>query len=157
MSSALIIEALDERLKLFSWTDPDTGETIDAATAKNVAWSGVKFAPSPETSWLRPTLLEVAPLTKYIGGSVLFTARGFYEIQCRRPERFGHYATRALADAVATHYFPATGANLYLDARSTLIVQVEEQPAIDAVGVGAEGGFIAAAVRVRYFAQVPRA
>lgn len=157
MSSALIQEALDERLKLFSWSDPDTGEQVSAALAKNIAWSGVKFSSNPEVSWLRATLLETAPMTKYIGGSVLFTARGFYEIQCRRPERFGQYAARSLADAVAAHFFPTSGARLYLNARNTLIVQIEEQPAIDLIGVGADGGFIATAVRVRYFAQVPRA
>ncbi len=157
MSSALIQEALDERLRLFTWSDADTGETVSASLPANIAWSGVRFSPHPERSWLRPTLLETAPITKYIGGSVLFTARGFYEIQCRRPERFGQYAARALADAVATHFFPATGSNLYLNARNILIVQIEEQPAVELIGIGAEGGFIATAVRVRYFAQVPRA
>lgn len=156
MSSALIHEALDEHLKTFSWTDSETGEVIDASLPKNIKWSGVAFSPNPETSWLRGTLLEVAPLTKFIGGDVLFTARGFYEIQCRRPERFGNYAARALADAVATHFFPATGSNLYLDARNTLIIQIEEQPAVEPVGIGPDGGFIAVAVRVRYFAQVSR-
>ena len=157
MEDALILEALDERLKLFSWTDPSTNEAVDAATAKNAQWSGVKFNPDPRVSYVRATLLSTAPLTRYRGFPLLSTKTGLYDVQCRRPEPFGNYGALALAGKIARHFFPANGENLYLPTSGgEMIVQIEEEPQVDILASSPEGGFVAASALVRYFAQVPR-
>lgn len=155
-ADALILEAMDERLKLFSWTCPLTGEAVNAGLARNIQWSGVAFRPDPDVSYLRATLLPTAPITKFQGFPILVIKTGRYEVQCRRPERYGNIAALALAGAIARHFFPGSGKNLYLPTNGDLIVQIEKEPEIDMLGTSPEGGFVVAYASVRYFAQVPR-
>ena len=153
----LIMEALDERLKTFAWTDPLTQETVDASLSRNIQWPGVKFRPDPEVSYLRPTFHKPLTLTNFRGHPVLSSRKGRYEIQCRRPQRFGDYAAVYLASAVARHFFPGTGENLYLaTSGNEMIIQIEEDPDVGLNGSNPESNFVVASCQVKYLAQVPR-
>lgn len=159
MSEALIEEAFDERLLLFSWTDPHTTELIDASVAANIDWSGqgVKFKPNVDVSYLRATLHRPITKTQFQGHPILSTKTGFYEVQCRRPKAYGNKSALMLAGAVARHFFPATGANLYLPTSGNeMIVQIEEDPEVEILASSPEGGFVAAAALIKYKTQVPR-
>lgn len=150
------MRALDEHLQTFAWTDPLTGELIDGSLAKNVEWSGVRFKPDPEVSYLRPTFHKPRVFTNFRGHPVLSSRKGRYEIQCRRPARFGDHGAIALASAVARHFFPGSGANRYIaTAGDEMIIQIETDCEVELTGSNPEATFGVAACTVHYLAQVP--
>ena len=151
------MEALDERLKTFAWTDPLTQELVDADLERNIQWSGSKFKPNPAVSYLRPTFHKPLTLSKFRGHPVLSHKIGRYEVQCRRPESFGDYSAIYLASMVARHFYPGNGEGLYLTTSDgSMIVQIEQDPEVGMTGVSPEGGFVVAAAQIKYLAQVPR-
>lgn len=149
-----IVDALNQRLKSFTWNDPDTGEAIsgaDDATPRRIAWAGVEFAAAPRRSWLRPTYLPTAPESQLFGWPKRAVLRGMYVVDVFRPETWGEMAVFALADAVAAH-FGGAGSRAYLPAGDSL-VNIETEPAVDAARV--DGGWRTAPVRIEFFAHVP--
>lgn len=157
MSDGLIQRTLDAHLAAFSWTDPITGEIVDASDIGFVQWSGIRFKPNIRQSYLRPTFPGSKRTTHFQGDPILSHMFGGYEIQAWRPEQFGEIAAKDLADAIARHFFPGTGANLYLATPDDeFIVQIENDPQTQRIPTSPEGGFEGASCRVNYFAQIPR-
>lgn len=149
-----ILTAFSDRLKTFNWTDPITGEVIDAGIAASparVAWSGLTFKPQPRQSWVRPTILPLEPETSNLGWPTRATLRGFFVIDAFRPETYGDVAVYDLLAALAGH-FAGPENRAYFNADG-MTVQVESEPVMGEVRL--DGGWRTASIRFEYFAQAP--
>ena len=136
---AEVVRVLDDRLKAFRWTDPDTLEVIDASISSQMQWGSEEFT-QPRGMYLRRTIIEPDTEPFYRLSKLRARVSGRYEVQGFRRRHDGEVAAIRLAGAISKHFYPSEGAVCYPDATAQFSVDLTQPPIVSLIPAKREGG-----------------